>query len=483
MIKRIFSVLCAVFMIFSLAACNGGKAEDTGTENTVVDETADLTYEESVPDKDYGGAEFNILCTLEIAQFFDEESAHIQGLKSAVTSRNSKAKSLYNVDIKYTFESGNAANQDQFSSKVRTACMSGDATFDLVLPQARYGVALGLEGLYHNFNDSPYIQWDEPWYYQNINVNAEILDQTYFLASAFLMDKLHAAEVVLYNVDMGRDNGISEKEIYSHVTNGTWTIDVFEEYASRITVEAGETEPEAYGCVTGGHGVRALMIGSDTPFVEKTSDGKQQIVYYNEHLVDVFNKVNTFINKRNYVVCDDSDAKLKWFPNGDSLFALAYIGMMSEGDNLNSEVDFAILPIPKYNSEQENYITDVQRWEMVSSPIVADFERACLVLDALSYYTYAEVIPEYWDTLIGYRLARDAQVNQIVETIRSTITYDFTAIFQVEMGEIYLGSESLSNQIRRGDCNITSWWKGIEPSSGQWFDALYLRYENLAATE
>ena len=76
-----------------------------------------------LPDKDYGGAEFNILCTLEIAQFFDEESAHIQGLKSAVTSRNSKAESLYNVDIKYTLESGNAGNADKFASTVRTACM------------------------------------------------------------------------------------------------------------------------------------------------------------------------------------------------------------------------------------------------------------------------------------------------------------------------------------------------------------------------
>ena len=162
------------------------------------------------------------------------------------------------------------------------------------------------------------------------------------------------------------------------------------------------------------------------------------------------------------------------------MFALAYVGMMTEGTNIESEVDFAYLPIPKYDSEQENYITDVQRWEMVSVPIMADPDRACLVLDALSYYTYEMVIPEYWDSLIGYRLARDENVRSIVETIRATITYDFTAVFQVEMGEIYIGSESLSNQIRRGTAVISSWWAGIEPSSGQWFDALVLKYEQLA---
>lgn len=479
LIKRIIPILVVVCMISALISCSKKETPEEESTGTVSAETSDASYEDSVPHRDYGGAEFRILCSTEIEQFFDESAAHIDTVKSAVTRRNDLVEKLYNVDLKYTAESGNAGNAVNFASKVRTACMSGDDTFDLVLPQSRYGVALGLENLYYNFNDSEYIQWEKPWYYQNINENCEILEQTYFLAGSFLMDKLHAAECVLYNVDMGENYGITESEIYSLVSNGTWTIEELKEYASRIPVSDDPATDAEYGCVTGGHGVRALMIGSDTPFVRKNGDGGMEVVYYNEHLVDVFEEVNSFINKSPYVWCDDTDGCLQEFTKGNALFALAYVGMMTEGSNVDSEVDFAILPIPKYDSEQENYITDVQRWELVSVPKIADAERACLVLDALSYYTYTELVPEYWDSLIGYRLARDENVRKIVEIIRSTITYDFTAVFQVEMGEIYLGNDSLSNNIRRGDCEISSWWAKIEPSSSQWFDALVLRYREL----
>jgi len=479
-LTRISALLIALCMLVCAAACSKKEDESTDTTATTVAESGEFDYAATVPDKDFGGAEFRILATLEVGHFFDDELATITNMKTAVANRNASTESLFGVDIKYTTEAGNASNATNFSNKVRTACMSGDDTFDLVLPQARYGVALGLEGLYYNFNDSDYVQWDQPWYYQNINDNAEILGQTYFLASAYLMDKLHAAETVLYNVDMGNDNGITEKEIYTHVTEGTWTIEQLELYASRISVPEVTDDSTTYGCVSAGHGVRALMIGSDTPFVSKSEDGKIEVTYYNDHLVSVFEKVNAFINERNYVLCSDADANLLFFSKGQSLFALAYIGMMTEGTNIESEVDFAYLPIPKFDSEQQNYITDVQRWEMVSVPIIADAERACLVLDALSYYTYAEVIPEYWDQLIGYRMARDENVRAIVETIRSTITYDFTAIFQVEMGEIYLGSDSLSNNIRRGNCEIASWWASVSDNSDLWFDALYLKYELLA---
>ena len=439
-----------------------------------------VAYEDSVPKKNYQNEPFRVLCTMEMEPFFDEEKSYIDSVKQAVLRRNDLTCKLYGIDLQYQSMVGNSGGAEAFAAKVRAICNGGDDSVDLVLPQARYGVPIGVEGLYYNLSDSDAIRWEEPWYYQNINSNCTILNQTYFLASAYLIDKVYAAEVVLYNVDLGSNSGISVGEIYTAVNDGTWTVEMLNQYASMVPDTVGSDETKIWGCVMGGHGVRGLLIGCDTPFVSK-EDGTLKVTYYNDHLVNAYDLVDQFVNHRPYVGCDDTDGILQQFIKGNSLFAISYIGMMSEEGNLTSEVDFSILPIPKYNAEQADYITDVQRWEMVSIPKTADPERACLVLDALSYYSYAELLPTYWKYVVGSKLTRDPQVAKIIEKIRASVTYDFCAIFQVEMGEIYLGSDSLSNSIRRGGTEgISSWWGRIGPSSDQWFDALCLKYQNLA---
>ena len=481
--KRWLTAGLAGLMLAGVVGC-GKKTEETpkGTPGSDAEVTTPAagSYEESVPKRDYENAPYRVLCSTEMEPFFDDEKAYIDRVKDAVLQRNELTCKLYNVDIQYTSMSGNYAGADAFAAKIRAICNGGGDSFDLVLPQARFGVPLGLEGLYYNFSESDAIRWEDKWYYQNINENCTVLGQTYYLASAYLIDKIFAAEVVLYNVDLGSRYGLEVGTLYDAVRDGSWTLEMFRNCASVIPVSDDSVEQEVWGCVMGGHGVRGLLLGCNTPFVSK-EDGRLRVSYYNDHLVAAYDLVNAFVNRSPYVGCDDTDALLQCFINGNSLFAVSYLGMMGEESNLTSEVDFSILPIPKFDAEQKNYITDVQRWELVSVPVTADAERACLVLDALSYYSYTELLPTYWSYVVGTKLTRDPRVKEIVETIRTSIAYDFCAVYQVEMGEIYLGSDSLSNSIRRGGTEgIASWWARLGPNSDQWFDALCLKFEALA---
>ena len=482
-LKQWLTVALAGLMLAGTVGCakkNPSAPETSGETEPSTELSSSSSYEDSVPKKNYNLETFRVLCTQEMDPFFDEEKSYIDTVKQAVLRRNNLTCSLYGIDLRYVSMSGNSGGANAFAAKVRAICNGGDDSYDLVLPQARYGVPIGVEGLYFDFNESDAIRWEESWYYQNINSNCTILDQTYFLASAYLMDKIYAAEVVLFNVDLGASYNISVDDIYTAVNDGTWTLEMLNRYASVVPESTDASGQKIWGCVMGGHGVRGLLIGCDTPFVTKEND-KLKVTYYNDHLIGAYDLVNQFVNQNFYVKCDDTDAILQEFIKGNSLFAISYIGMMGEEGNLNSEVDFSILPVPKYNAEQQDYITDVQRWELVSVPKTADSERACLVLDALSYYSYTELLPTYWKYVSGSKLTRDPQVEKIVEKIRSSITYDFCAIYQVEMGEIYLGSDSLSNSIRRGGTEgISSWWGRIGPSSDQWFDALCLKFEALA---
>lgn len=480
-LKKALALLLALCMLLAATACAKKGDSEESKSNNVVDTAGngDFVYADAAPDRDYGGAEFRILCTTQTQQFFDD-SSHIDAVRSAVVKRNQTVSELFNVQIKYTAEDGNGANEVGFATSVRNACLAGSAedTYDLVIPQSYYGVALGIEGLYYNFNKSEYLMRDREWYYQSINDQCEIEGQTYFLATTFLMDKTTAAEVVYYNVDLGEEYGIDEEKIYDEVIAGDWTVDKLKIYAENAAGNDG-----IKGVVSSTHGIRGMMIGCDTPFTEKDSNGQYQITYYNDHLIDVFNKVFSFFNGNSYIEAKDLDMNLNMFPDGDSIFAITYVHSMLESNNLDSAVDFTVLPMPKFSDTQENYITDVQRWELVSVPVSANTERACIVLDALSYYNNEELLPVYWESLLGVRFARNEKASRIVDIIRNSICYDFTAVFQLETKKIYAGSSGMPNAatlILNGQNELASWWGEYGSMFPELVESLRLKYSELA---
>ncbi len=479
-ILRSLSLIFVLCMIFTVTSCKKEK-EDTENDTTVatVAPEGEFVYTEVAPKRDYDGATFRILCTIQTQQFFDE-SSHIDAVKSAVMTRNRKVSEQFDINLEYTAIDGNGSNEVGFSETVRNTCLAGlgEECFDLVLPQSYYGVALGIEGLYYNFNDSEYLMKDKEWYYQSINENCGIEGQTYFLATTFLMDKTTAAEVVYYNVDLGDSFGIDEEEVYDLVIGGKWTVDKLKTYA-----EYANGSEDILGVVSSAHGVRGMMIGCKTPFVEKNNDGALAVTYYNEHLIEVFDKVFNFFNGNEYIKAEALDANLPMFPKGKAVFALTYVHSMLETNNIDSEVDYTVLPMPKFNEEQAEYITDVQRWELVSVPISVDAERACIILDALSYYNYDELLPVYWESLLGTRFARNEKASQIVEIIRNSIYYDFTAIFQMETKKIYVGSTGYPNVatlIMNNEYELASWWGSYGSALPELIDLLNLKYQELA---
>lgn len=478
------ALLCLIGLISSLALSCKKDEEDEADGSEVSTEVsnngnseAEYVYEQDVPKKNYDGAKIRILCSTQMQQFMVDDFAPIQTVRQAVRTRNVRTEELYNVELEYETINGNGSNSDQFAAQIRNSVLADAQNYDIVIPQSYYGTALATEGLYYNLSNSEYIKWEKPWYYQSINEQCEIYGQTYFLASAYLMDKLVLSEVVFYNAKIGADNGISEEELYSKVIDGKWTLDVMLEYMSRAKSD------DCYGCVTFLHGIRGLIIGSDTPFVTKDNTGELKVSYYTPHLVNVFQKVYDFAHSDEQAVkfSSEDEGVLEEFEKGNSLFSISYMMSVPEAVSYGeSEVDYIILPMPKFTEGQTNYITDVQRWELISVPTNANTERACIVLDALSYYTYEKVVPVMFEDLLGSRWAKDPNAAKIIEIIRQSIHYDFTSIFQSQMAKIYSGENSLTYLISNEDSGISTWWGSKGTMFSDYLDALIADYYELS---
>jgi hypothetical protein len=79
-----------------------------------------------------------------------------------------------------------------------------------------------------------------------------------------------------------------------------------------------------------------------------------------------------------------------------------------------------MLPMPKYDEQQQNYIPMVSPWQAMSIaiPVTArDIDRTTIIMEALSCESHYEVIPVYLETSLRVKQARDNESADMLDYI------------------------------------------------------------------
>ena len=120
---------------------------------------------------------------------------------------------------------------------------------------------------------------------------------------------------------------------------------------------------------------------------------------------------------------ETSDAGRALFFNGVFEHAISIINDM--------EQDFAILPYPKWDESQKDYLTMSDGSSpLVSVPITAaDTEFIGILTEALAAESWKTVTPAVFDTALKYRGARDETSIKIIEMIEPGGVIDFGFVF------------------------------------------------------
>ena len=98
--------------------------------------------------------------------------------------------------------------------------------------------------------------------------------------------------------------------------------------------------------------------------------------------------------------------------------ALFYHNAISEALNARA-FDVGVLPNPKYDEEQENYLTTPGFWYHmwgVARGTTSEFEDLCAIMEALASEGYRKTVPLYFDTMLAERqeTANDYDMLQII---------------------------------------------------------------------
>lgn len=121
---------------------------------------------------------------------------------------------------------------------------------------------------------------------------------------------------------------------------------------------------------------------------------------------------------------DNADVIKTAFKSGRLTF---YPALLKEGNNLRDmEDDFGIIPNPKFDETMETYITGVDAGTgLIVVPTTAgDPERTSTILEALAYYGWRDIVPTYYNVVLGGKVVRDDESITMLEIIRGSRMYD-----------------------------------------------------------
>ncbi len=423
--KRILSALLLTTMLASVSCGSSSTSSDTTAApsgETTPAETADPLMPSST--KDWGEREFTIITsTANKFVFSEEQNGSLVG--DALYERDLMTEEELNCDITYkTYPTIN-----EIFPAVNASVMAGDSDFDLIVSHVNWELTNYVtENIVLDWNSVPNVDLSKPYWNQSIIEMLTVNGKSPYASSDLYMPD---TVFLLYNKELAEDLQLGS--LYDYVYDGTWTWDKLIEISSSVTADINGdtqmTEDDRYGVAIDISGSRWLLRNIPSTcgqlIYENGKDGLK-FTYNTEKTVSILEKACALFNGgggflRNGDKIDDSGAAALF----DQGSYLTWFVSMSNAASVynNLSFDYGVLPLPKYDESQEDYLTLAWNHNLMI-PTTADPDFSGMVTEWMSYYGNKLVRPKFYDSLLSVRFAQDAQTVEILDIIYDGIIYD-----------------------------------------------------------
>ena len=432
--KRKFTLILAALLLLTYTSCGSGTTDPVETTPSGETTTAEETKDEYVfPELDMGGKEFVMLQrdvnydsynTIEV----DTQTGDI--LDDATWNRNVTIEDKFKVKIVQKREA-------DVNEAIRLAATAGDDLYQAAFPLTNTMGALISEGIFHNLKDGSGFNFDKPWWDQSVMADAYVGSDKalYFANSDLTLHNFEMSWCMYFNRRMVEDHGLDMP--YQLVRDGKWTFDELYKY---ISVGANLNGDESWTWNKDGKSVYGFTSMSPD-FVTQAYvctgnkqirfvDGEPQLMAGTGNFYDVSDKLTKIFGEEGTAFFSNDRTNGSHYENVFAASRSMFRGMEIKGGNGGGRFsdmndDYGIVPMPKYDTEQENYISPIAVWTYfltvpVSNP---DLESASIILDAMSYLSYRDIVPKYYDVVLQVKHIRDEETSEMLDIIRDTRTY------------------------------------------------------------
>jgi len=376
-------LLCAVMLMSTLAACgNGGETDKPAATTAAAAENGETTaaaeaeldpiaqrasISDELPESDFGGTEFRIVADDDQDEHYFVESETGDVINDAVYARNIAVEDRFNVKIVLAQNSDFSSNGQWMEKSI----MAGDDSFDLAAHHIVNAGSLALKGLFNNWYDIPYINFDKPWWAQSTVDNLTYKGVALIAVGDLALTSIGRTYCVFFDKVQAESYGIND--VYGIVKDGAWTIDKLSETTKDIYRDVNGNDKRDYDDFYGFSSGSASNVGVylwafDNPVIKENSDGTMSVAVKTEKINSIVEKLcdlmykneGTFYDKSyvsKYATAGGQGAghvtSRDMFIDNNAIFANGYVDFAI--DFFRDKVDdYGIIPYPKWNEQQEN---------------------------------------------------------------------------------------------------------------------------------
>lgn len=447
--RVVLLLLSLAFSLGCLIGC-GDKTPEVNPRDTTATSGGDgkeydaMGYQkDSLPDYlNYGDTAIEILGWIpEYTEYHVEEMNGV-ALDEAVYVKDIAVEERLGVALNYTLIPGDIHNKGDFIASVDQA-YSGGMPYDLVAAHTQTLAGCAIRGTMKNLGgiEDSYLDLSAPWWASNLLEATSIGDHFYFITGDISTSLVQLTSCVYFNMNL--IHALNLESPYDLVDNNEWTLEkmlemgmfYYEDTNDNKLVDAGDKVPFASAY----YNWPMLLHGCNVSYVEKDSEGKFIIspTMRGEKAMRIMDLLRDFVQMDGGFVTSTDGECTDSFIQGDAIFLGAYSGKAAESFS-DVEFEYGCVPIPKYDSRQEQYVC-ATRQPVTMYGLMANVDEARVsmntaVLEALASKCYRSTTPVIFDSIMMYQASRSAKMTEMLQLIRACSWFDFGRIYTSSFG-------------------------------------------------
>lgn len=447
--KRIFCLLLVFLMSVStvvLCACGGEEEESSVTSAETSGE--DVLVPTLGKTDAHSGKVLKVLSTYEEKLMFCREPFGASETNSEPVNEACLERfALLEQEYGFTVEAEFVDPWDPFVERVKQDYLSGTTSYDVVSSGLITLASLAAEGYFLDLNaiENSNLHLDKSWWDSAAHEDMSIAGKLFFATGDILILDDEYTTCMFYNKGMITDYGLDNPS--QLVLDGTWTLDKMYEMAQTVAHDADDgtmsvTGDDVWGIVCVLFDTYKLVMGADAPQVVKNDLDLPELKMDAEHNLEAFELVKEIMKdtqvtavREDFYAWDDANADTvqAQFYEGQALFLINLVSSVNSNDMREANISYGILPMPKFNSAQENYATTNDPYRFYCISIMkncTDVEFTTFALEAMAYLGETMVTPEYYDRTLKYkRFPDDTDSPEILDIIFSNRLVDISVAF------------------------------------------------------
>ena len=424
-----------------------------GTDTTTA--AAETDRLDELGDKNFGGRTFTILDANDHPDMhvnIPEDSMNGDIINDALYERDNFIAERYGVDFEYVTGMNGRTGMESLKQTV----LAGDDAYTMAIAPLLGGAigAVALEGVLYDLASNDYLSLDQNWWSHLIYDHLRLGGKMYYTTGDISPTMYQMPACIFLNTRLAADYGI-ETDFCGLVRSGKWTVDeliaVNKDMYTDVNGDNVMDLDDTYGFIhhTLGGFITNCLLTTEGVDLATVNGSELTVDIMNERTVNVIEKLKNIIVDIKY--SDSNDLLNKTFKEGRALMAYHYVESASQRFR-DMKDDFLILPMPKYDEEQDDYHSFVNTWAdaFVAIPTTADPEFAGFVTEALAFWSYKNIRTKAYDVTYKAKTSRDENSAEMLDYIFNNLYIDFNCIYD------FGGTAAALTNVLNGNAGLAS---------------------------